>query len=109
MIDVTIIPILQDNYAYLLRADNGQVAAVDPGEAAPVIDVLEDNRLHLDFILSTHHHGDHTGGNDELKARYRSRIVGPARDAARIHPDVPLSDGEIFAFGGEEARILETP
>lgn len=110
MIDITIIPILQDNYTYLLRADNGQAAIVDPGEAYPVIDMLERLGIGLDYILNTHHHDDHIAGNAELVEKYGAKLAGPAAEQARIPDmDILLREGDIFTFGNEDIQILETP
>ena len=110
MITVSLIPILDDNYAYLLEADNGETAIVDPGEAQPIIDVLNQKDLSLDYILNTHHHGDHIAGNAELISRYGAKLVGPKNEKDRIaNMDILLSEGDIFIFGGEEFQIIETP
>ncbi len=109
-INVTIIPAFDDNYIYLLQADNDQTAIVDPGEAAPVITALDKHALSLDYILITHHHGDHTGGAIELKEKYNAQIIGPAADEQRISGlDIKLHDQEHFTFGEEEGKALETP
>ena len=76
---IYIVPILQDNYSYVLEA-NGEAAVIDPGEAEPIIDFLDKNELKLTHILCTHHHWDHTDGNEELQQRYGVRIVGPDDD-----------------------------
>ncbi|RZS18958.1 hypothetical protein BHM03_00051291 [Ensete ventricosum] len=74
-VDAHVVPCLQDNYAYLLHdIDTGTVGVVDPSEAAPVINVLERRNQNLTYILNTHHHYDHTGGNLELKARYGAKV-----------------------------------
>jgi hydroxyacylglutathione hydrolase len=110
MIKVDLIPILKDNYAYLLQADNGDVAVIDPGEAVPIIQALEQRGLKLDYILNTHHHGDHIAGNTELVKKYGAKIVGPAKETDRIpHMDILLQEKDRFSFGGEEAEIFETP
>ena len=109
MMNVTLIPILSDNYAYLLEAEDGAVAVLDPGEAGPVIEVLEDKNLKPDMILNTHHHSDHIGGNAEIKNKYGAQIIGPAKDKDRIGPDQGLREGDDFSFGGEQVQILETP
>ncbi|MBA0779894.1 hypothetical protein Gotri_004076, partial [Gossypium trilobum] len=65
---------LGDNYAYLLHdVDTGTVGVVDPSEAVPIIDALSRRNWNLTYILNTHHHHDHTGGNAELKARYGAK------------------------------------
>lgn len=111
IIKVTIIPVLQDNYAYLLEAgDNGPVAIIDPGQAAPIERVLEERNLELNYILNTHHHGDHIAGNAVLKKKYKARILGPESESSRIADmDEGFKDGEIFLFGGEEIEIIATP
>jgi hydroxyacylglutathione hydrolase len=69
------VPCLKDNYAYLLHdEDTGTVGVVDPSEATPVIDALSRKNWNLTYILNTHHHHDHTGGNQELKARYGAKV-----------------------------------
>jgi len=74
---IEIIKCLQDNYSYLLIDDTKSIGCVvDPGEAAPIIKYVERNNIKLKYILNTHHHYDHVGGNLELKKRYKSKIVG---------------------------------
>jgi hydroxyacylglutathione hydrolase len=118
MIKVSLIPILHDNYAYLLEADNGQCAVVDPGEAAPIIDALEAKGLKPDVLLITHHHFDHMDGAADMLAWHDCAIVGADRGACPNNPsrsliDVPFTDilheGSAFEFGGEAVRVIETP
>ena len=108
---IEIIPILRDNYAFLLTDEaTGVTAVVDPGEAGPVLDRLGQGGRELDWILITHHHGDHTGGSAELKARTGCRIVGPEAEAARIPGlDVGVSEGETFELGASRAALIATP
>ena len=68
-------PCLNDNYAYILHdEDTGTVGVVDPSEAEPVIESLQRSGRNLTYILNTHHHYDHTGGNLELKDRYGAKV-----------------------------------
>lgn len=110
MITVTLIPILKDNYAYLLEAKNGSIGVVDPGEAEPVIHALEERGLKLHTIINTHHHGDHIGGNAELIKKYGAKLAGPAIEENKIGPlDIKLEGGTHFEFGGESVQIIHTP
>lgn len=110
MTEVKIIPILEDNYAYLLCAQNGQTAIIDPGEAQPISEALKAQKLTLDYIINTHHHWDHTDGNQELIDDFGAQLVGPAKESSKISGlDITLSEGDDFAFGGEEVQIIETP
>jgi hydroxyacylglutathione hydrolase len=108
-LNVDVIPALRDNYAYLLTdAATGAVGVVDPGEAGPVMDRLRAQRL--DWILLTHHHGDHTGGVADLVAATGCRVAGPLAERNRLpRLDRTLAEGQSFELGGSTARILETP
>ena len=65
---IEIIPCLQDNYSYLIIDDTSNSACVvDPSESEPIINFLENKSIKLKYILNTHHHYDHIGGNQELK------------------------------------------
>ena len=75
--EVKIIPCLNDNYSYLIfDKGNKNACVIDPSESKPVIKAIEENKVKLKYILNTHHHYDHVGGNKELKEKYDSKIVG---------------------------------
>lgn len=105
------IPVLSDNYVYLLHdAASGQTGVVDPAVVAPVLAALKEKGWSLTHVLNTHHHGDHTGGNLELKAATGCQIVGPAADAERIPGiDVQVADGDNFALGNQTATVFDVP
>jgi hydroxyacylglutathione hydrolase len=105
------IPVLSDNYVYLLHEPRaGVTGVVDPAVAAPVLEALRAHGWKLAWILSTHHHADHTGGNLELKQATGCRIAGPKADAARIPGiDLGLGEGDRFRLGDAEAEVFETP
>ena len=70
---VEIVPCLKDNYSYvIIDPKTNKTCVVDPGESTPIIKFLEKKKLKLDYILNTHHHYDHIGGNEELKSFERS-------------------------------------
>lgn len=112
MISVTLVPIIpqMQNYAYILEAENGEVAVVDPGEAAPIIKVLEDKGLKPDVIMITHHDWDHTGGIPAMINWHSCHVAGPEREAEKIkNLDVLLNENSDLSFGGEQVEIIETP
>lgn len=108
---IEILPIFSDNYVYLLRdAARGVTGVVDPGDAAPVLARLDETGWKLDWILSTHHHQDHTAGNVELKRRTGCQIAGPAAERDAIPGiDLELREGDLFELGDASAAVLETP
>jgi hydroxyacylglutathione hydrolase len=75
--ELVAIPAFSDNYIWMLH-DGSQAVVVDPGDAAPVIQALRDRGLTLAAILVTHHHADHIGGIDELKAHAQHTTRSPA-------------------------------
>ena len=108
---IEIISCLQDNYSYLIIDEtNNDACVVDPSEAKPIINFLENKGIKLKYILNTHHHYDHIGGNKELKKKYKSMVVGYKNDAHRIPEiDVLVEDGQIWKKDNFEAKIFHIP
>jgi hydroxyacylglutathione hydrolase len=111
MITVQAVPLLSDNYAWLLRdAATGTVAIVDPSEAEPVAKAIDATGGRLDLILLTHHHTDHIGGAEALRERYGAKIVGAKADARRLpRLDTGVAEGDTVAVGATTGRVFETP
>lgn len=103
------IPVLRDNYVYLVHDPESEAcAAVDPSVADPVLDALDRLGWRLTHILNTHHHHDHVGGNLEIKRATGCTIVGNRADAHRIPGiDVQVADGETLVLGTHQARVIE--
>lgn len=110
-LDIVRIPVLSDNYVWLMREpQSGAVAVVDPAVAGPILAEAEKRRWKITHILNTHHHGDHVGGNLEIKKATGCTIVGPRRDRARIPGiDVEVDDGDRYRFGEAEAEVFFIP
>src|SRR3712207_3690410 len=98
MLEIVQIPVLRDNYVYLARdGATGTTGVVDPAESQPVLDELGRRGWRLDWILNTHHHGDHVGGNVALIKATGCRVVGPRADRDRIPGiGVEVGDGDVF-------------
>lgn len=98
---------LTDNYAWLLHG-NGQTALIDAPEAAPVMAELAARGWSLDLIALTHHHDDHIQAVPELVAATGARVMGNARDNARLPPlDLPVEPGEKAQICGEPADVID--
>ena len=109
--NVEIIKCLKDNYSYLVIDEKNQSACViDPSEAKPIINFIEKNKIHLKFILNTHHHYDHVGGNKELKKKYNTKVIGFEEDKARIPEiDICLKDRDVWRNNNFEFKIFHIP
>ena len=114
-----IVPVgqLADNYAYLVI--NGSAAAVvDVAESGPVLECAQAEGVEIVAILSTHHHYDHVGGNEDLIAELQQRsgpagqcrVLGYSGDRERI-PGLTdgLDDGELFEVAGLKGQALFIP
>ena len=108
---INIIPCLSDNYAYIINDEKtNTVGVVDPSESLPIINFLKKENLKPNYILNTHHHYDHIGGNIELKKMYNVKIVGFINDRHRIPGiDIMLKDNEKWVFGNSRVNVMHIP
>ena len=108
---IEIIKCLQDNYSYLIIDEVEQIACVvDPSEAKPIINFLKNKKINLKYILNTHHHYDHVGGNLELKEKYKCEVIGFKGDKDRIPEiDILLENNQIWKKNNFEAKIYHIP
>ena len=109
--NIEIISCLNDNYSYLIHDNKSNtVAIIDPSEFAPCDKIISKKYKKLDYILNTHHHYDHVGGNKELKKKYNSKILGFKSDEERIpNIDKLLEDNEEFNIGNIKFTTLFIP
>ncbi|HET6518426.1 MAG TPA: hydroxyacylglutathione hydrolase [Geminicoccaceae bacterium] len=111
-LEIEVVPVLSDNYCYLLHEPRADVTgAVDVSDAGPILARLKERGgRKLDWVLITHEHGDHVAGVQELKAATGCRVVGPRAAAAKVPGlDVPVGEGDRFSLGEAEARVFEAP
>ncbi len=110
-----IVPILcnagiMDNYSYLLTDTETKVSAiVDAAEETPIVDYCSAHNLVPEYILTTHHHKDHTNANLALKKRYNLKIAGSEIEKEIIDGlDIALNDGDTFNLGNIQAKVILT-
>ena len=108
---IEIIKCLKDNYSYfIIDEKNRNACVVDPSEAKPIIDFIENNNINIKYILNTHHHYDHVGGNLELKQKYNCSVIGFKGDKNRI-PEINtfVIDNQVWKEDNFEAKIYHIP
>lgn len=110
-LEIIQIPVFDDNYIYLIHDPKSkETAVVDPALSEPVLEILSNKGWDLNFIINTHHHFDHVGGNLELKEATGCTIVGSAKDVERIPGiDVEVAEGDTFSLGGHVAQVFDVP
>lgn len=110
MLEVVRVPVLSDNYSWLVHdADSGATIVVDPGEAAPVQAAADARGWRIDAVWTTHWHPDHTGGNAALKSA-GVEIVAPAAEAAKIPTlDRGVAERDVLTLGAHAATVMTVP
>jgi hydroxyacylglutathione hydrolase len=110
-IEVVRIPVLRDNYVWLVHEPgSGETAVVDPAVAEPVLAEAAARGWRITQIWNTHWHPDHTGGNEEIKRATGCFVTAPAAEAGRIPTmDRGVAEGDRVTLGPAEAQVLEVP
>lgn len=110
-VEIACVPALADNYVWLMHDPaSGETVAIDPAEAEPVLAAAAARGWRITQIWNTHWHGDHIGGNAEIKAATGCTITGPAAEAAKIPTlDRKVGEGDVVRIGGIEALVMEVP
>ncbi len=110
MLEVAAVPVLNDNYVWLLRdPETGETAAVDPSVGDPVLEAAEERGTPITQVLNTHWHTDHTGGNDAIRNATGCRITGPAEAEKVSRMDRIVVEGDRIAVGNAEAIVWDIP
>ena len=110
-LEVVRVPVLDDNYSWLLFDPETQEAGVvDPGEAGPVLAAAKERGWHLAQVWLTHWHPDHVGGAAEIKRAMGSQITGPRAEADKIDGlDTLVDEGDVIRLAGHTASVMRVP
>jgi hydroxyacylglutathione hydrolase len=107
-IQIHVIPILNDNYTFVISdKSRGQAAVVDPGEFSKVHTFLSQQNLTLTHIIITHHHSDHIGGVSQLVNKYQPKVYAPRE--LHQHTDIEflsVQQNDIFDLFEQKVKVL---
>jgi hydroxyacylglutathione hydrolase len=111
MLEIVRVAVLSDNYVWLMHDDtSGDTVVVDPAVSEPVLAAAAERGWTIGQIWNTHWHGDHVGGNADIKAATGCLITGPAAEAGKIPTlDRLVGEGDYVAIGGHVARVMAVP
>ncbi len=111
MLDIVRIPVLSDNYVWLVHEPgSGETTVIDPAVAEPVLAEAERRGWRITQIWNTHWHPDHTGGNEAIKRATGCTVTAPEAEAARIPTmDRGVGEGDRVKLGPVEAEVLAVP
>ena len=109
-LEVVAVPVLADNYAWLVFDPvTHETAVVDPGEAEPVLAEAKARGWTVSQVWTTHWHPDHSGGNAAMKAA-GATIIGPEAERARLDPlDIGVAEGDVVRIGSHTGQVLAVP
>tara|TARA_Y100000992_G_C21143771_1_gene432686 strand:- start:84 stop:803 length:720 start_codon:yes stop_codon:yes gene_type:complete len=102
---------LKDNFCYLVIDEkNLNAIVIDPGESGPVEKEIKSQKLKLKYVLNTHHHTDHVGGNIELKNKFKCHVIGFHKDKNQIPGvDILVKNKEKWIKDNFEFEVFHTP
>lgn len=111
LLEVACVPILSDNYVWLVRDEAGdRTLAIDPGAAEPVLAAADARGWRITDVWITHWHPDHTGGLEAVKAATGATVTGPGRERDRIAGlDATVDEGDALSFAGRTAQVMHMP
>jgi hydroxyacylglutathione hydrolase len=111
MIQIVRIPVLSDNYVWLVHEpSSGETTVIDPSVSDPILAEAETRGWRITQIWNTHWHPDHTGGNADIKAATGCTVTGPAAESDRIPTlDRLVGEGETVTLGPVEATVMVVP
>jgi hydroxyacylglutathione hydrolase len=98
-----------DNFSYIIADESTEEAAVvDPSfNADVIIQFLKEQRFIAKYVINTHHHGDHTAGNEDIKSEFGAKIV--AHKLSEREKDIGVTEGDVIKVGRVAIKVIHTP
>lgn len=101
---------LEDNYGYLIRDQaTGISACIDTPDGHAVVREAQLRNWPLNYILNTHWHWDHAGGNQTVQRAFRAKVIGSKEITKASAVDHIVSDGDIIPLGDTQIKVMITP
>jgi glyoxylase-like metal-dependent hydrolase (beta-lactamase superfamily II) len=97
------------NFAYVVEdEDTSEGIIIDPSwDLDKIEEVINRNNLKIKYIVNTHHHFDHTLGNEAMANSTGAKII--QHEESDLQNDITVKDGDVINFGNSELRVLHTP
>jgi len=109
-LEIVPIPVLNDNYVWLVHdPDSGETAAVDPSLGPPVLEAADARQWRITQLFNTHWHPDHTGGDQAIHEATGAPVTGPAEVRKVYQPDRVIGEGDRIQLGAWQAEIWDIP
>lgn len=115
-------------FAYLVGDPvTGDALVIDPADNAhDLLSLAAKNNLRINYIVNTHGHVDHIGGNAQMQKLTGAKIIVHEADAIMLTstpammlkmfgakqsppPDILVKDGQIITAGNVELKVIHTP
>lgn len=111
MLKVILIPELQNNYSFIgVNERTKQAFIIDPATSKDVLHYCDTNGLKITYILNTHHHKDHTGGNEAIKRESDCLVIAGHYDASKIpEVDLVVTGQKDFIINDFKLKIIDLP
>lgn len=103
---------LESNGYVIYDSEQGECFVIDPGyNGEKFLRIIEDLKLKMKGILLTHHHYDHVGGVEKIRAATGCPVYIHRADADpyKKHADVMLEHGDTLTLGDEVIKVIHTP
>lgn len=97
------------NFSYILEDEETEEAIIiDPSwDLENIEQAINRNDLKIKYIVNTHHHFDHTLGNEAMAKLTGAKII--QHEASELKHDLTVTDGDKITFGDSELSIIHTP
>ena len=97
------------NFTYVVEDDDtNEGIVIDPSwDLDKIEETITRNNLKIKYIVNTHHHFDHTLGNEGMAKSTGAKII--QHEASDLQHDITVKDGDVIKFGNSELHVLHTP